>query len=169
MSRQARKSKARRARRRREAAEVKPSATGIAPENVPLSSSPGGIGGNVQEAPIAPETLADHKMVTRAVKARWPIVEGARPLIMQEMTRIALDRKEKNRERIAAAKLHLEAEKINFAQEARDAAGFGQQVTVPVISIVINAPSPKEPDPPPKLVDNIEIGEAGPAEPDDGE
>lgn len=66
---------------------------------------------------MADERLTDLRMLGKAIKQRWPMLEEYREAILKTMIRITIDPESTNRERVAAAKVLVAAESQNQKDE----------------------------------------------------
>lgn len=63
---------------------------------------------------------SDTRLVQRALRERWKIPEEIREILPAEMTLLLKDRALSTRERISAAKVLIEADRLNMEQEKHD-------------------------------------------------
>lgn len=87
------------------------------------------LGGSGGDSP-PPLTARDTRMVERALRQRWPIPEGLRERLPAELAKVIESRRASHRNKIAAARALLEADKLNLEQERRDQGGDTLNVNV---------------------------------------
>jgi hypothetical protein len=83
-----------------------------------------------ETAPEDLETGAGIGPTKRALRERWPVREEVRPAIINAMALVSLNDNYRTRDRIMAARTVVDADKLNFTQETREAGGDTLNVTV---------------------------------------
>jgi hypothetical protein len=66
----------------------------------------------------------------RAIRERWPIRDEIRPALINAMSLVALTPENRVRDRVTAARTCIDADKLNFAQEGREAGGDNLNVHI---------------------------------------
>lgn len=66
-------------------------------------------------------TRQEMVLARRAIKARWPIPDVARAAVVKECRKILESARRSTREKLAAAKILILADRLNLEQEKRDA------------------------------------------------
>lgn len=76
-----------------------------------------------------PETMSrsDIRLVGQAARSRWPIPEDRKGELVTDLIATATTA-EHDRDRVSAAKVLLELDRLNMEQEKRDAVGYAEQV-----------------------------------------